>query len=184
MKRRLFVSIPLPKAAQEALAATQDRQHFSLRWVDPSQFHMTLCFLGDTDEELLVLISDALTTLSQQCRAFDVTLDRVGLFPPKLARPTMVWAFFKESEPFEDLAKQTKDSLMKTDTSFMKLGEEWRKDIPHVTLARFRGNDYPRTFRAPAEQVVVRVDGFELMESVLLPDGPLYKSLATFPFKS
>lgn len=181
MKKRLFVSIPIPKEAQAALSASQNRQAYRLRWVDPSQFHMTVCFIGDTEEELLVLVSDALTEVSKQSKPFAVPFERLGLFPPKLARPNMVWAFFKESEAFETLAKRSKDALMKADASFMRLGEEWRKDIPHVTLARFRGSEFPRSFQDPAPFEVM-ADRIELMESVLYPDGPLYTTLASFPF--
>lgn len=184
MKKRLFVSIPIPAEAQAKLASSQERHRYRfIRWVDPSQFHLTVCFLGDVEEDLLVLISDALTTLASKEKPFDLAFERVGLFPPKLARPNMVWAFFKDSEAFEQLAKHTKDALMKADQSFMRLAEEWRKDIPHVTLARFRGTDYPRQFPQPTD-MSVRADRIELMESVLYPDGPVYTSLASFPFAS
>lgn len=184
MKKRLFISIALPKAMTDAFSALQDRGRFrSLRWVDPSQFHVTVCFLGDVEEELLVLISDALTQVATISTAFDLQLQNVGLFPPKIVRPNMLWAFFQESDAFESLVRKVKDALMKADTSFMRLAEEWRKDIPHVTLARFRGNEYPRVFD-PAPKLTLRVDRIEIMESVLYPDGPMYTSLASFPFQS
>lgn len=182
MKKRLFISIPLPKEITGAFSALQDRTRYrQLRWVDPSQFHVTVCFLGDVEEELLVLISEALSSVVAKAKPFDLHLQKIGLFPPKIARPTMVWGFFQESEFFEDLVHQTKDSLMKADTSFMRLAEEWRKDIPHVTMARFRGNDYPRAFD-PTPPLTLRVDRLEIMESVLYPDGLMYTSLASFPF--
>lgn len=184
MKKRLFISIPLPKDITDAFSSMQDRTRYrQLRWVDPSQFHVTVCFLGDVEEELLVLISEALSAVVAKAKPFDLQLQKIGLFPPKIVRPTMVWGFFQESELFEDLVRQTKDSLMKSDTSFLRLAEEWRKDIPHVTLARFRGNDYPRTFD-PVPATTLRVDRIEIMESVLYPDGPMYSSLASFPFQS
>lgn len=184
MKKRLFVSIPLSTEDQKTLAAAQDRNQFrSLRWVDPAQFHLTVCFLGDTDEALLPYISDALSDCVKEQKTFSLRLQRIGVFPPKLARPNMLWAFFEENEAFEALVKSVKQALMKADAGFMRLAEEWRKDIPHVTLARFKGGEYPRQApQAPTMNLDVRE--VELMESVLYPDGPVYSTLETFPFRS
>lgn len=182
MKRRLFVSIPIPEPEQKALAAVQERQRYRLRWVEPNQFHLTLCFLGDTDDGLLPYISEALAASAAHERPFALRLERIGPFPPKLSRPNMIWAFFEESDAFEGLAKRVKESLMKADASFMRLAEEWRKDIPHVTLARFTGGEYPKTI--PSISLEMSVTGFDLMESVLYPQGPVYNVLESFPFKS
>lgn len=180
MKKRLFVSIPVAQPAQSELAAAQDRGRFRFRWVDPAQFHLTVCFLGDTEEALLPYISEALSQTAAQAKPFDLAFERIGLFPPKFAPPNMIWAFYKESEAFEDLVKATKQQLMKADASFMRLAEEWRKDIPHVTLARFAGRDVPKDFKQPAANI--HVQGIELMESILYPTGPAYTTLAVFPF--
>jgi 2'-5' RNA ligase len=184
MKKRLFISIPVSQEYQDVLGkvprATTGRD---LKWVDPAQYHITVCFLGDVEEPLLILISDALERLAKQTKPFAMPLDRLGFFPTKMHPPLMIWAFFKEIEAYANLVKAAKESLMRADSAFLSLGEEWRKDIAHVTLARIRGRDYPR--QAPTLATALpplNVDAIELMESQLYPDGPVYTSLARFPF--
>jgi 2'-5' RNA ligase len=185
MEKRLFVSIPLSKEYREVLAAAQEKdQHRELRYTTAEQFHLTVCFLGDTEEQLLPLIADALSEVVAATDAFSLSFDRIDLFPLKIRQPSMVWAFFKESERFEDLARDVKNALVKADPVFLPLREEWRKDIPHVTLARFRGRNYPSHPRQPLSPLPpLVVDRIELMDSVLYPAGPMYTKLAEFPFK-
>lgn len=184
MEKRLFVSIPLPKVYQDLLAACQERDRYrGLRYVAQDQFHMTVCFLGDVNEQLLPVIADALAPVAQGRANFPLEFERIGLFPTKVRLPNMIWAFFKENEAFEVLVRDVKTALIKADPFFLPLREEWRKDIPHVTLARFRGGDYPRQAQQPSQAMPsLQVDRLELMDSVLYPDGPFYKSLAEFPF--
>lgn len=186
MEKRLFVSIPLSKEYKDVLAASQEKDQYKhLRFATTEQFHLTVCFIGDTDDRLLPVIADALSEAAAKRSPFALAFERIDLFPLKIRQPNMVWAFFRESEIFEDLARDVKNALVKADPAFLPLREEWRKDIPHVTLARFRGREYPRQPRQPLSPLPpMPVDRIELMTSVLYPDGPLYTRLAEFPFTS
>ncbi len=175
-RRRLFVGIELDDAARAFVhsAATQ------LRWPErgarfelPEKFHLTLAFLGWTEEDRLDALHRALTVAGRASTRFGISLDRFGAFPNK-RRASIVWIGSEpQSEPFNQLADTVSEQLALAGWTVD------RKPQPHVTVARLKPSrrlSLPR-LAEPHRLVVERLSLFQS-----LPAGPTtrYEVLSRF----
>ena len=97
---RAFLAVQLPVPLRESLAAIQSDvkrgmvhdlpREASLSWVRPASLHLTVKFLGDIDEGLVVRLGDAMTDTLRHHRAIRIPLDRLGVFP-RLQQPRILW---------------------------------------------------------------------------------------------
>jgi RNA 2',3'-cyclic 3'-phosphodiesterase len=139
--RRLFVAIPIPSAATEgivgvvdAVRAAGDPNVRDVRWVRLDGLHLTLRFLGPTDEERVAEVAIAVDQTAAAIEPFDVVVAGGGAFP-SAARPRALWLGVTDGE--EELAA----AAAKLDDALAGAG--WpREDRPfraHLTLARSDG---------------------------------------------
>src|SRR5690554_2341427 len=99
--KRLFIAVDLSIGVVEKLVVLQEdlQRQFSarlgdglnMRWVDAPNIHLTLKFLGETDEALLPMIGQTLAKLGQPLFPFEVECQGMGAFPDA-SRPRVLWA--------------------------------------------------------------------------------------------
>lgn len=168
---RLFVAIDIPDETREDLANICHGLQ-GARWVDMSQMHLTLAFLGEVDEGSEETLSGALYEIRGE--PFELSLGGVGFFPPrKYARS--LWAGVRPS-----------DHLLRLQTDIARcirglgLPLENRAFSPHITIARFR---LPATYTEIAPYIAAHslfysgpfpVSGFQLYTSELSRDGAVH----------
>ena len=92
---RLFFAVPLPAETLDACRAVIDpvRQGpmgRSARWVRTENLHLTVRFLGDTDESLIEALAEAAREAAAGVAAFDVELAGAGAFPDG-RHPRTLW---------------------------------------------------------------------------------------------
>lgn len=92
---RLFFAVPLPAETLDACRAVIDpvRQGpmgRSARWVRTENLHLTVRFLGDTDESLIEALAEAAREAAAGVAAFDVELAGAGAFPDG-RHPRALW---------------------------------------------------------------------------------------------
>lgn len=129
---RLFTGLEIPGDVGFALSLKRGGLH-GARWIDPSNYHITLRYIGDVDHRTAHEIVHELDRLSIE-EPFDVTLSHLGVFGGKRPR-----ALFAGVDPSPELM-QLHD---KQERVMQQLGlkPSGRKYSPHVTLARL--NDVP-----------------------------------------
>src|SRR5262249_62425133 len=91
---RLFVAVLLPEDVRQRLAAAVERLRplaADVAWVAPSNFHITLKFLGQVDEARVPVLADALQPAVADRPAFDGAVRGLGAFPSP-TRPRVLWA--------------------------------------------------------------------------------------------
>lgn len=168
---RLFVGVPVPKL--DGFAEVQERIEGPDRLVKPvdlDQTHVTLKFLGDTDEDRIPAIVDAIGNALDGIEAHQGRAEGVGAFPsPRKAR--VVWAGVKDTElpAMADAVEAAVEPLgfEPKDRSF----------TPHVTLARLKRH---ATLTVELDMYRERVFGdvpiatVVLFESKLSSEGPTY----------
>ena len=126
---RLFTGLSLPATHRTALSLLQAGLP-EARWIDPSDMHITLRFMGDVSPAMGNEIADALARQTWQTPT--ITLDRLDSFGKDKPRSLHV-----------GIAKS--DALLRLnrghETLMQRLGlpPERRKFMPHITLARARG---------------------------------------------
>jgi 2'-5' RNA ligase len=185
MGKRLFVSVDLPDALAEEVAAVQDRfrEAGGLRFTDPGQAHVTVKFLGDTSAEKMDALTDALGSAVDDAGVgpFDATYEGLGVFP-SLDYISVVWlGVGAGTEEMTRLNEAVEERT--TDLGFDPEDHEF---TPHVTLARMDhagGKDLVRRVVRGDDPTVgtARVEALRLTESVPTDDGPEYATVERFP---
>lgn len=184
MALRLFVGIRLPPEVKAALGQTQTRLHREpapVGWAAPETMHLTLHFLGNTDEALREPIGAALRAALQGQTPFELRLGPAGVFP-KPQRPDVVWQGLAG-----DVAalKQLQEQVV---VALEPLGfkREQRPYSPHLTLGRVRRGAEPAALVSLGTAVTAlpappalgwTVERVSLFQSELLPSGPRYTVL-------
>lgn len=182
---RAFIAIPLNREVYAELALLQRRLGRSgagLRWVKPSNIHLTLKFLGSIDDKQLLRIISSLTNALKPHKSFFISLSGIGLFPDR-NRPRIIWVGIKKGkEECVCLQKDIENSI-----SNLGIEKENRAFSPHLTIGRviFKGNkpalvnliEKERGFSLKAE---VPVNMMVLFQSILTSKGPIYKRVGEF----
>ena len=180
---RLFVSVDLPATLADPLEAVQAEldDAAGLRFVDPSQAHFTLKFLGDTDPERVDEIEAAIQRAVDEAGVdpFDCTVEGLGVFP-SLDYISVVWAGVREGEGAAALRRL--HAALETELTALGFDAESHDFTPHVTLARMddaRGKSLVQDVVREREPTVgtFRVESVRLTESRLTDAGPIYETV-------
>ncbi len=181
---RLFVAADIPDDIREALGREMGRcvGCAGLRWVRPSQVHLTLKFLGTMVRKDLQTLADRLEKAAMSHPPMTLTLSGCGAFPsPQRAR--VFWLGLAGDR--EEICSLAAD----IDRRVAGLGvkKEERRFRPHLTLARCRDPQDLRGLLSDWEKWLkgmgaadFQVVGFVLYRSILHPDGPEYIKIEEF----
>lgn len=174
MKLRTFIALTLPNESRQFLSdcvSVLKRSGLEASFTKPSNFHLTLKFLGDTDEFIVPEISRKLDNLSLEPMPF--IFSQTGVFP-KMSNPRVVW-FGVDSK---NLSKLAKDVDQITNTFGFELEE--KAFVGHLTLARVKNTSpgleqmLKNLPKPPQNQHFVSL---ELIKSELNPSGSIYTPL-------
>jgi 2'-5' RNA ligase len=139
--RRLFVAVPVPAPVRDAVGglvetvrAAGDPKLREVRWVRLDGLHLTIRFLGPTDEERVPALVDAVDLVAHETKPFEVVIAGGGAFPTP-SRPRALWLGVTEGvDELAAAASRLDDALS---------GAGWARDDrpyrPHLTLARSDG---------------------------------------------
>ena len=189
MSQQLFVAVELTEEVIEALTLLQSALRAwpgaeQVRWVDPRGTHLTLKFLGETEERLLPEIEAALSDNCQHFEPVALHLVGVGAFPnPR--RPRVLWVGLNADQSLAMLQVQIERSLAR-----LGFPREERAFSPHLTLGRVRegcrseaalGLERMLAGAPPVPAVEFIAAEVSLMRSVLGPAGAVYTRLFAAP---
>jgi 2'-5' RNA ligase len=175
VKFRAFIAVEVDPSEQLMAAMRELAQsRADLKMVRSHQLHVTMKFLGDTDEALVDDIASSMASSVLGTAPFTMRLVGMGAFP-SLSNIRVVWVGIEDGKLLGGMA----DRL---DQSLKALGfERDRKGfVPHLTLARTRS---PRNV-ANIQEIIrgnaatdyggYPVTKLLLKKSVLSPQGPAY----------
>jgi 2'-5' RNA ligase len=184
---RLFVAVNLPSEVRERLAAEQDRLRHAqadVSWVRAENIHVTLKFLGETEEKRLDRVRPALLEVARGSAPFRIRVSGLGSFGGRV--PRVVWVGVQEgAEPLSRLAKGVEAAMAR-----LGFPQEKRGFTAHITLGRVRSARNAEALLTALAQAEtgplgsVEVNQFELMQSELRPTGSVYTVLERYPFGS
>jgi 2'-5' RNA ligase len=176
---RLFVAIEFPEELRRRLAmiATGPRE---ARWVPEENFHLTVRFIGEVNEDAMHEIVPALGEVLSE--PFELTLAGAGHFESG-GRVRTLWVGVEKNPSLVALRDRIESALVRAG-----LSPERRKFAPHITIARFN-NGSPSTAHAwLAANSMFRampfpVEEFVLFSSVKGRNGSIYRVEAAFPLE-
>jgi len=173
MKKRVFVAVNIPNEVKEELIKISEKwSGLPVRWTKKDSLHVTLCFIGEADEEKVYKIKECLETVVPNHTKLPICINNIMLGPSEF-NPRMIWA---NGEVMDDFKKLVKD-LHKHLPECKCIPEKINNFKLHITLARIKER-FGRLNKIPSikEEVDLRFDAesVELMESRLLKDGVEY----------
>lgn len=178
MPFRAFISADLPPLPRiDSLLNDLRDASRDLKLVAPGHLHLTLKFLGETEEGLVPEITSAMREASAGVQRLDLRVRGTGAFPSP-ARPSVIWVGVEGAEALGRVAKSLNEYLRA-----LGFEDERRAWSPHVTLARVRrpqGLERVREIleqRANEEFAEVRIEDIRLKKSVLRAQGPEYETV-------
>ena len=148
-----------------------------VRPVRTETLHLTLRFLGETDEGLVEDIEALMATAVEGVRPFSMSFEGVGAFP-NARKPRVVWIGLKGADPLVDIARRLEQGVV--DLGFKP---EKRGFRPHATVARVkhlrrRGRMASLLERwSDASFGAMEVTAIVLKRSQLTPQGAVYSDV-------
>ena len=148
-----------------------------LKMVEPKNVHLTLKFLGNTEEEIVPDLEAVMRRSVEGVSSFEVNLHGVGVFPNE-NYITVIWVGMEKEQELASIAG-------KLDELLQPLGhkKERRPFSPHITVARvkrIKDRDALITTLKRYKETdfgMMKVDSIKLKKSVLTPKGPIYTTL-------
>lgn len=179
MSHRLFVAVDVAPLAEGVADLQSDLPEADgLRHTDPEQAHVTLQFLGETADDRVEPVGDALAeaVATAGVDPFAATVAGVGAFPSR-ASASVVWAGVTDgSAELRRLHETVVDA-----TTGMGFDEPAHEFTPHVTLARVDGDRERAAVRRFLDRDPtvghLTVDTVRLKRSVLGDDGATHETV-------
>lgn len=181
---RLFVALDIPEETRSAVRELVSRLQPIARgakWVRPEGIHITLKFIGWTDDENLAQIKEHLSRVPHRA-AIPVAFRNFGFFPNE-RRPRV---FFVGITADSELARLAAD--IESQLTPLKIPKEDRDFTPHLTLARFKTNEGVAQMQKMLASIpsqdfgAMNATEFHLYQSVLKSSGAIYTKLASYSF--
>ena len=183
---RAFIAVDLPESVRSSLSEAQEvlkRQNIRVKWVHPSNIHLTLKFLGNIDVADVDKISGAMALATKDCPAISLAAKGAGVFPDS-KRPRVLWIGLSgQLEMLQDIQQALDDHL--ADLGFAKESREFKA---HLTLGRVKG----KIDRDRLKTAISGLEGFEtkpfevnrivLFKSELRQSGAVYTQLREASF--
>lgn len=177
---RLFIAFPIESAVKKHLAAISGRFKSispTVKWVDPNNMHLTARFLGDTDPKIIQPIVELIQSTCEKFGPVQATVERIGGFP-NLKRPRVLWVGLSElADNLTPIVQELQNGLRG-----LGISPDEKRFKAHLTLARIKQPLGLERFleeleRFKFEPIQITFDRMELIESILTPQGPIYKTL-------
>jgi RNA 2',3'-cyclic 3'-phosphodiesterase len=134
---RLFIAVEIPRKYKREFLdlanSFRPGEYERVRWIAEDAMHLTLKFLGDTPQEQIVDIKNALNLVAEMTGKFTIKIGRTGCFP-SFRDPRICWVGFDgEQRRMEQLQGRVEGQL-----TGLGLKEDDRDFKAHITVGRTR----------------------------------------------
>lgn len=183
--KRLFAAIKIHPEKQFTDTYTHLKQaldHNIIKWVDIENIHITLKFIGETVPDELPAIQSALTKAIEGIGPFELEIAKTGIFGSRY-NPKVIWFGINHDPMLLNLVKNVELNL----EAIGIMGDR-QNFVPHLTIGRIREirdkNHFQQLidcFKDISLQTQT-ISGFDLYESILQREGPLYNVIESYSF--
>lgn len=175
-KIRAFIAIDLSREAinylKEVQALIKKQALFTGKFTEPENFHLTLKFLGEIENEKIEEVKSRLKEIN--FNEFDCKLGEIGVFSKSFIK--IVWV--KLNGKAFDLQKAIDEKLK-------GLFEPESRFMSHITIARVKNIGDKKALldyvtKMKSKKISFKVEGFALKKSELKPEGPVYENIEEY----
>jgi 2'-5' RNA ligase len=152
----------------------------NIKWVEAANMHLTLAFLGDTEEKRIKFLSSMLKNKCSGFGEFDFNLTGTGVFK-NFRDPRVLWVGIQSAERLIQLNNIIAEGLKLNGFEI-----EERQFRPHLTLGRVKSVRNTENLKSVLEKYrdkhfqIVQVGEVILYESILMQTRPIYKPLGIY----
>ena len=177
---RLFIALPLPDEVETLLGkliADFRQKSGNVKWVPPENVHLTLKFLGDTDDGLAGPLEELMASSVEGIAPFRMTFEGVGAFPNS-RKPRVVWIGLVGAEPLTTISRRLEQGVVA-----LGFKREKRAFRPHATVARIKYVGHASRLAslldrwADASFGSMEVGAIHLKRSQLTPEGAIHSTV-------
>lgn len=183
---RTFIAlklIPSDKMLEGIHTARETLKDSRIKWVETENLHITLNFLGDTDPEQLKGCSGIVQATAGKYKAPGVVFRGMGLFR-SMRHPRVLWIGMETGKTIYDIQSELGRSLEP-----LGFPPDGRKFSPHLTIGRIKylkqSGEMENLLGQYSGMVFQEVKFSEITyyESILRPEGPVYRKILASPFR-
>lgn len=179
---RLFIGFPIEltsslSSALKKLRITAQKKEMAFNWSPTANLHVTLNFLGETEESRISELGDLISRVSEENPPFSTSLKGLGAFPDE-RHMRVLWAGVLKSRDLSRLQENMRSTLVSGGFPL-----EDRAYIPHLTLGRLRKSRSSVDLISPFVRASfgdLNITQIALFESLNQGSHPVYKILRTF----
>jgi 2'-5' RNA ligase len=181
---RSFLAVPVDPAVLENLGSAVARIKPDLkeiRFVRTNNLHITLRFFGNITENDVEEIKRRINSVISGYKIFKIKIKSISAFP-NMKNPRIIWAGIQDESGKLKFMAENLNRLL----SGIGEKEEDRGFKAHLTIGRVRSRLNPEYFQKIIYPCINNdfgestVNRIILYRSTLLPDGPVYDSMADF----
>ncbi|MCD6521545.1 RNA 2',3'-cyclic phosphodiesterase [Candidatus Calescamantes bacterium] len=178
---RCFIAVPLKEWEEpvEKVIECIRKGISGIKWVEKENVHITLKFLGETEEGKREKISDILQKISSQYSSFQIKVTSIGAFPSS-SQPRVIWLGVDDGGVLKRIAEEIENALIPL--GWEKEGREFH---PHITLGRVKKKVNKGWWKGVMKMELpnfppLKVRELILYQSILGKEGPTYIPLNKF----
>lgn len=182
---RIFIAIELPEVIKREISRIQNKMASpvnKIKWVDSASMHITLKFLGETEEKKLTEVFGRTKKVADEFNPFFVRVKGTGAFP-HAGNPRVIWMGIEEGS--DELIRMVEE--LERELSGCGFPKEKKKWVPHITVGRVKKLKdvelikklISREKQTPGGKM--RAEDITVMQSRLTPQGAVYTPLKHFP---
>lgn len=159
-----------------------DKTGAPLKMVNTDQIHITMKFLGDTEEDQIDEIGDVVRRVIDDREPFTFDVKGAGAFP-HLGYMKVVWVGTEDEPRLNEVAHRIEEELVP-----LGFERDEKEFSPHVTVARVKGGKNKDRLKRTIENYedyyfkTQKVTKMKLKKSTLQEGGPDYETLEEYYF--
>jgi 2'-5' RNA ligase len=187
--KRIFVAVDISEEARSRASRYIEnlrRQFSELRvgWEKPEKLHLTLKFLGDTDDEQLGKLTEAVEKTAREIPNFTLQISDTGVFPSQ-RKARVLWLGVKDEQG--NLRKL--NEVLEGECEKKGFVPEKRDFKAHLTIARLREPEKSRALieahlRENFAALEFEVSEIVIYQSQFLSQGSRYTIVSKHAFNS
>ena len=133
--KKLFIGIPIAfsiKDKKEISLIKSTMKIDNMNWVNPANYHITLKFLGNTNENAISSIAEKLNLCTDNFNKFTIKINCLSAFY-KNKSPKILYLSIVQDARLNELA-----NMIEVNLAEYKFKSNYSTYLPHITLARFK----------------------------------------------
>ena len=174
---RYFIAVELPKEVKSYLYEIEKKIGSSdakIKWVTKKNFHLTLKFLGNIEQERIEIIKKRLSSI--KFNSIKAQLGKIGVFPNENKINT-IWVSLEPGKEIKQLAM-----LIDSESMEVPMDHEFKSHLTlgRVKLVKFKEDLLEKLHEIEVEPLEFTIKEFKLMKSTLTKDGSKYEIVQSY----